>query len=85
MPMDDRKETTEMFLPPLKNSRRPDHKFMDAVIPALPQDQYLAEVQPASIGIMEHEKIHAYVDDRGNKGNDWAEFQLNTMKLNKEG
>lgn len=85
MPMDERKEFSPQLLPSLKNSKRPAHKFMNAAIAPLAQEEYLTEVQPASIGMMEHEKIHAYVDDMGNKGNDWAEFRLNTIKLNKEG
>ena len=54
-------------------------------LPQLSQECYLAEAQPRSLGLMEHEKIHPYTDDRGNKGNDWADFQINTIKLTAEG
>jgi hypothetical protein len=80
---DDRKG--ERFLGMKANRRIPADRCTSKEFPQLPQDIFLAEVQPRSLGLMEHEKIRPYVDDRGNKGNDWADFRINTLKLSTEG
>lgn len=85
VPLDDFKAGNAFFVESVKNSKRLEHKFALPKIVQLPQDRYLAEAQPSSLGLMQIEKIRSYVDDRGNKGNDWAAFRINTMKLSKEG
>ncbi|OWA52468.1 hypothetical protein BV898_16921 [Hypsibius exemplaris] len=79
-------ETKEGFLiAPKANRKIPADRCTSKEFPQLPQDTYITEVQPKSLHLLETEKIRPYLDDRGNKGNDWADFQVNTIPLIDEG
>ncbi|OWA51095.1 hypothetical protein BV898_15594 [Hypsibius exemplaris] len=59
--------------------------FLVGDVPKMSAESYLLQPQPCSLPLLDCERVRAYVDDRGNKGLDWAEFRVNGLKMTQEG
>lgn len=53
--------------------------------PRLTEEAYFLQAQPSSLPLLNCERIRPYIDDRENKTLDWADFRVNTLKINRDG
>jgi hypothetical protein len=73
------------FIPKREPRRIPTSHCVLKDVPSLSPEDFLAQVYPGSLPLLDCERIRSYIDERGNKGLDWAEFRINSLKMNRDG